>query len=90
MKAILLQTAQATVSGSGTSNVETKLRILFDSGSQLSYITPQARSQLQLQSLGMFKVSLKTFGKTNEEKQLEKVRFLYTLGIDQKKLVSRR
>ena len=51
------------------------MRILFDSGSQLNYITLEARDMLQLNSLGTFNVSLKTFGNSNENKQLEKVKF---------------
>ena len=45
--------------------MEEKLQILFDSGSQLNYVTPEAKKSLQLQTLGTYNVVLKTFGNCN-------------------------
>ena len=70
--AILLQTARANfTSDNNNSRKVAKLRIIFDSGSRLSYITPEARNSLQLESLGWFTIALKTFGNSDEKKQLE-------------------
>ena len=71
---IFLQTARANVM-STQGNKSATMKILFDLGSQFSYITPEARVSLQLHSIGTFNISLKTFGNSNEEKQLELVKF---------------
>ena len=75
VNAVLLQTARAKVM-SPNNGKATNMRILFDSGSQLSYITPEARSFLQLNSLGMYNIHLKTSGNSTTDKQLEKVKVL--------------
>ena len=75
VNAILLQTARAKVM-SPNNGEATNMRILFDSGSQLSYITPEARSFLQLNSLGTYNTHFKTFGNSTPDKQLEKVKVL--------------
>ena len=60
-KAILLQTARAVASDSdGTKEVN--IRILFDNGSQRSYITEAIRSKLGLRSIKREKLHLNTFG----------------------------
>ena len=70
----LLQTATAQVSDVKENNHST-LRILFDSGSQLSYITQRAKNLLHLTSVGKSNLLIKTFGKKNEEKVLDNVQF---------------
>ena len=70
----LLQTAVAKVC-----DVEEKrfasLRILFDSGSQGSYITPEARKLLNLKTESKSSMVLKTFATQNRKRTLEKVKF---------------
>ena len=70
----MLQTAQANVSDVNGRN-STTLRILFDSGSQLSYITEEAKKRLHLQAIEKSEVLIKTFGNRDDSKTLEKVRF---------------
>ena len=71
---VLLQTARAQISS--TDEAETKnIRLLFDSGSQSSYITPKARDALKLRPLGKQTVSIKVFGNVENTKVLDVVRF---------------
>ena len=70
----LLQTATTTVSDTSEKH-STTLRILFDSGSQLSYITPRGRKLLKLPTCDTSEILLKTFGNKVESKSLEKVTF---------------
>ena len=69
----LLQTAQATVCDTKEKH-SAKLRILFDSGSQLSYITPETKKRLRLPVLEKSELLIKTFGNRNYSKVLEKVK----------------
>ena len=46
---------------------------MFDSGSQLSYITPRARNALDLQTVDQKEIAIKVFGKTEETKTLDRV-----------------
>ena len=48
-------------------------RVLFDSCSQLSYITPQLRNRLKLKTVDTRKILIETFGKKCSENVLEKV-----------------
>ena len=59
--AILLQTAHARASAS-TSGPSVPVRILFDNGSELSYITERLQRQLNLKSTRVEKLHLNTFG----------------------------
>ena len=72
--AVLLQTARAMITDTDNGR-KAQLRVLFDSGAQLSYITPEARNRLCLKSLGVHQVTLKTFGNEAIMRDLEKVRF---------------
>ena len=56
-------------------------RVLFDSCSQLSYITPQLRNRLKLKTVGTRKISIQTFGNKCSENVLEKVN-LRILALD--------
>lgn len=58
---VLLQAATATVTSCDQKS-SAKLRILFDSGSQLSYITPPARKKLDLKTVSKKELSIKVFG----------------------------
>ena len=60
--AVLLQTERAQVTDLNYGLLG-EFRLLFDSGAQLNYISPKARSQLQLRYVAVHQVTLKTFGK---------------------------
>ena len=65
---VLLQTATAIATNDeGTKS--TTIRLLFDNGSQRSYITDSLRSRLQLKSLKTEKLNLNTFGESKFKKQ---------------------
>jgi hypothetical protein len=66
---VLLATATVDV-GSTTSSKTAKTRLLFDSGSQRSYITAKLASTLQLKQTSTVSLSLSTFGST-KPKQVE-------------------
>ena len=73
-KSILLQTATAEICGSGEVNLT---RILFDSGSQRSYITESLCESLKLRTVRKERVVIKTFGESegSEAKVLRVVKF---------------
>ena len=71
---VLLQTARAQVSSVNERNSK-NLRILFDSGSQLSYISPRARDHLNLETICQKDISIKVFGKSQSKKTLDCVKF---------------
>ena len=71
---VLLQTARAKVSSIDEKKCE-NLRILFDSGSQHSYISNEARKLLGLQTLSVQNLNLKVFGGSENDKKLEQVQF---------------
>ena len=60
---ILLQTAQAIVQ-SPQSNANMRIRVIFDSGSQRSYITQHVKEQLNLNPGKRESLMIKTFGNT--------------------------
>ena len=65
---VLLQTATAIATNEeGTKS--TTIRVLFDNGSQRSYITDSLRSRLQLKSLNTEQLNLNTFGESKFKKQ---------------------
>jgi len=61
---VLLQTARALASNEGTGR-EVTACVLFDTGSQRSYITDSLANQLRLKSLGKEQLHLNTFGDHN-------------------------
>ena len=63
---ILLQTARAIVSRPHQSQSTVNGRILFDSGSQRTFITNTLKDKLQLPVLNSEQLMIKTFG-TNDE-----------------------
>ena len=73
INSVILQTARANIFSTDEKH-SSNARVLFDSGSQLNYITPELHNHLKLKSLGKQKVSIKTFGQTVVEKELEKVK----------------
>lgn len=70
---VLLQTAIAEVKNA-SNEANKRARILFDSGSQLSYISPELRHILNLKTIEIKDVYIKTFGSIATKESLEKVR----------------
>ena len=72
---ILLQTAQAFI-GNGNASTGIRARVIFDSGSQKSYITQRARDQLNPQTISKESLLIKTFGTdfTRQPTECEKVK----------------
>ncbi|XP_044183283.1 uncharacterized protein LOC122963962 [Acropora millepora] len=64
---ILLQTAIAPVSVVHQWHPVVNVRILFDSGSQRSYLSERAKAKLNLLPKGKEKLLIKTFGQENEQ-----------------------
>ena len=58
---VLLQTAYSKVKNN-VNNSSQSARILFDSGSQLSYITPALRNQLKLKTIDRRDIFIEAFG----------------------------
>ena len=77
---IFLQTAKVQAKNCENSYVNSA-RVLFDSCSQLSYITPQLRNRLKLKTVGTLKISIQTFRNKYSENVLEKVN-LRILALD--------
>ncbi|XP_047135464.1 uncharacterized protein LOC105845216 [Hydra vulgaris] len=69
---VLLQTARVNVTAN---NINQPARILFDSCSQLSYISPSLRSKLNLKTLDSKRIVINTFGNQSETEVLERVQF---------------
>jgi hypothetical protein len=73
---ILLQTARANIQSNDTLR-QVSTRILFDSGSQRTYISEKVRNSLKLKAVRSEKVIIKTFGQseTSEVRRLDVVQF---------------
>ena len=67
---VLLQTARAQVA-SVDGKKSTNSRLLFDSGAQMSYVTPRVRDLLNLQTIAKKEMSIKTFGGARYTKELD-------------------
>ncbi|XP_064388661.1 uncharacterized protein LOC135336735 [Halichondria panicea] len=65
--AILLQTARSIVHNPAKSETSIEVRLLFDSGSQKSYITERAKNLLALEPSGEQLLSIATFGSNREQ-----------------------
>ena len=63
---ILLQTVIASVSTVQQPHPVVNMRVLFDSGSQRSYISERVRGKLNLLAKRKEKLLIKTFGQENE------------------------
>ena len=73
---VLLQTAIGEVSSINHHHTGLTLRILFDSGSQRSYMTEHARNKHNLSAVKAEKLLIKTFGQENEQlKECDVVEF---------------
>ena len=78
---VLLQMAVALVSGTNR-DTEVLVRILFDSGSQRSYITEHAREKLGVPTVKSEKLLIRTFDQENEQLQTSEVVELSVRGLD--------
>ena len=67
-KTVLLQTARA-VALNDKGKISTPVRILFDTGSQRSYVTESLRSKLKLKSVQHERLNLNTFGEARYKSQ---------------------
>ncbi len=67
---VLLQTARAHVYNVKTTQPTKEVRILFDGGSQRSYVTEGVQQSLSLQPDGVETMLIKTFGSDKENKQV--------------------
>ena len=67
---LLLQTAHVNIRNR---NITSFARILFDNGSQLSYITPELRNRLQLETIDTREICIKTFGSVTTKETLDRV-----------------
>ncbi|XP_066910124.1 uncharacterized protein [Clytia hemisphaerica] len=81
---VLLQTAVAKIKNGKNSE---NLRLLFDSGSQQTYISPEAKKLLKLEPIDKKTVSIKSFGNGKSEKDLELVEFEVISKTNEKVLV---
>lgn len=85
-QAILLQTAHARASASAGGPV-VPVRILFDNGSQLSYVTERLQQQLSLKPTRIEKLHLNTFGHDGYKTQACAVVKLFIQGRYQGKTI---
>ena len=72
-QAVLLQTARASVFNPHAPDRYKQVRIVFDCGSQKSYITEQVARELALQPEGEQALAIKTFGSNEERAHVCKV-----------------
>ena len=66
-KTVLLQTARSVVYNPSNPTASIEVRLLFDTGSQKSYITERARSLLSLEPCGEQPLSIATFGSAKKQ-----------------------
>lgn len=81
---VLLQTLSAIIAGAKTSG---RYRVLFDGGSQRSFITASASEKLGCKPLGEETLTVGVFGGQNTRKTMRKVRVLF-LAANRKRLIS--
>ena len=74
INSVLLQTARASVLSTDEKH-SSNLRILFDSGSQNSFISPRARKILNLETTTSKNMTIKAFGGGRIKSNLDVVRF---------------
>lgn len=84
---ILLQTGKGFVSGADE-DCFSQARILFDTGSQRSYITDDLRNKLKLRTIRSERTTIKTFGNENATvKRLDVVEFKVKSKFNEKFLI---
>eukprot|EP00112_Aurelia_sp_Birch-Aquarium-sp1_P019022 Seg4627.2 transcript_id=Seg4627.2/GoldUCD/mRNA.D3Y31 product="hypothetical protein" protein_id=Seg4627.2/GoldUCD/D3Y31 len=75
---ILLQTAQAYASGS---EHRIRVRVIFDSGSQRSFICDDIKDQLDLRVVGKESLQINVFGNDNQNKDIQSKELVeFTIG----------
>ena len=79
---ILLQTAHA-IASAGPDGPSIPVRVLFDNGSQLSYVTETLQQQFGLKPVKIEKLHLNTFGHNSDKTQQCAVVSLYLQGLQQ-------
>ena len=81
-RTVLLQTAHTTAFAS-PNGPSVPVRVLFDNGSQLSYVTETLKRQLNLKSMKIEKLHLNTFGHNSFRTQECAVVSFYLQGLQQ-------
>lgn len=66
---LLLQVASSTVFNSKIPSKKERVKIVFGSGSQISYITDRVKDKLQIKPEGKREISIHTFGSSREKRQ---------------------
>ena len=75
---ILLQTAQAYVSGPSH---RVRVRVIFDSGSQRSFICEDIKDQLDLPVIGRESLQINVFGNDDQRKDIQSKELIeFTIG----------
>ena len=69
-EAVLLQTAHTIMHNLSEPHISIEVRLLFDSGSQRSYITEQAKKLLQLEPTGEQLLTIATFGSSKGQRRV--------------------
>ena len=69
-QAVLLQTARAVIHNPNLVNTSLEVRLLFDGGSQRSYLSERARNLLHLTPCGEQSLSIATFGSSRRSKKV--------------------
>ena len=66
---MLLQTADLIVEGT-TCEKQIKVKVLFDQGSQRSYVTKRVKDLLKLKGVSKEKIGINTFGDTKSKNSI--------------------
>ena len=69
-EAVLLQTARTIIHNLSEPHISIEVRLLFNSGSQRSYIMEQAKKLLQLELTGKQLLAIATFGSSKEQRSV--------------------
>ena len=69
-QAVLLQTARAMIHNPDLADTSLEVRLLFDGGSQRSYLSERARDLLNLKPCGEQSLSIATFGSSRRTKKV--------------------
>jgi len=80
-----LQIAKAELENVSNKNIVSS-KILFDSGSQLSYVTPEIAELLKLKPIGKKEICIKSFGEVKQTKILDIVEFFIKTNKGKQKI----
>ena len=84
---VLLQTAIAKISKVGAENNEISVKVLFDSGSQRSYVSKKIVNKLKLNPINTQKMVIKTFGDASDTPKFVNEYEFFLKGADGKSKV---